>query len=72
MKLLWLMRKVFGCADVTELLFEQNFHEETDKCARCGSTNLYIKMELKQWVNGKLKARKIIPYCFNCCVHELM
>jgi hypothetical protein len=65
------MRKVFGFADITELLFVQNYHDP-HRCAKYGSEDLYLKLEIKQYIKGKLVARKVIPYCFRCGCVELL
>lgn len=66
-----LIRKVFGFADFTEFLFEQNYHDP-NRCAKCGSEDLYLEILVEQWIKGRLTARKIIPFCKDCAVVELL
>jgi hypothetical protein len=65
------MRKTLGFADFTEFFFEQNYHNP-NRCAKCGSEDLYLKIEIEQYIEGKPIARKVIPYCFRCGCIELL
>lgn len=67
--LLKLMRKRLGFSSHVDFLLERKFYDK-NRCAKCGSNDIYFKVVFEQWVHGKLVSRVIIPYCKKCGLKE--
>jgi len=65
-----LIEKKLGFSSVADFLFERKFHEE-NRCARCGSSQIYFRVVLERWIKGKLVSKIVIPYCRKCGAIEL-
>jgi len=68
--LLKLIRKRLGFSEIVDFLFDRKFHDK-NRCARCGSQQIYFKIVLERWVRDKLVSRVVIPYCKECGLKEL-
>jgi hypothetical protein len=68
--LLKLMQARYGFSSFADFIFERKFHGK-NRCARCGSSQIYFKVVLERWVKGKLISKVVIPYCRKCGAIEL-